>query len=280
MTSEVFELVASDDVRFFVNKSILASQSKPFRDATSGPWKEATERKIDLKDWDSDTVARLVEFLYTRNYDYPDPTPLRSDSESAGPTERIHEEDAPSVIDSRRPLTPLRDCLRRSLPPAEVAPITDSMRLEPFDPVNYDFRKVLLSHAMVYALAHYKSVEFLRTLALKRLLLTLLKLHPLQHASHISKNIVDFTSYVYDNTDSLSSSEEPLRNLTAHFVALNFVAFQSEPRGASLVAEGGDFVRDLMAKLCRRLSDPEGVSWVGVRSEKLYISGIEVSVLS
>lgn len=280
MTSEVFELVANDDVRFFVHKDILASQSKPFREATSGLWKEAAERRIDLKDWDSDTVARFVEFLYIGNYGYPDPTPLNPCPEPAGgdpEPDQTEEVDDASVLDRDRPLTPLEDCLRQSLPPDEEEPITDSERLDPFDPTNYDFEDILLAHAKVYALANYKSVDTLRTLALKQLLLTLLRLHPIQPASHISMNIVDFVSYVYANTDYLSHSEEPLRKLTSHFIAHNFAAFQTEPRAVELVAQGGDFVKDLMAKVCRRLPDPEGVFWAGGR-RKGYISAIKVSI--
>lgn len=282
MTSEVFELVANDDTQFFVNRDILASQSKPFKEATLGPWKEAAERRIDLKDWDSDTVARLVEFLYIRNYSYPDPTPLTSDPEPTGgdpgPAKTEEKKEDASVLDRDRPLTPLEDCLRQSLPPDEEDPITDSERLERCDPTDYDFQEILLAHAKVYALANYKSVDTLRTLALKRLLLTLSRLHPIQPASHISMNIVDFASYVYTNTDYLSHSEEPLRKLTSHFIALNFAAFQTEPRAVELVAQGGDFVKDLMAKVCRRLPDPEGALWAGGRSGKGYVSGIKVSI--
>lgn len=282
MTSEVFELVASDDVRFFVNKAILASQSKPFREATSGPWEEASKRMIELKDWDSDTVARLVEFLYLRNYDYPDPTPLKPAPEQAGGAPepaQMGGEDATSMLDRHRSLTPLEDCLRKSLPPGEEVSITDSERLDPFDPADYDFHDILLAHAKVYALANYKSVDTLRTLALKRLRLTLSRLHPLQSASHVLINIVDFASYVYANTDCLSNSQEPLRKLTSQFIALNFGVFQTEPRAVELVAQGGDFVKDLMAKICRRLSDPRGVYWTGGSSKMRYISGVHVCIV-
>ncbi|KAL0635221.1 hypothetical protein Q9L58_005867 [Maublancomyces gigas] len=277
MTSEVFELVASDDVRFFINKAILASQSKPFEQATSGPWEEASKRMIELKDWDSDTVARLVEFLYLRNYDYPDPTPLKPAPEPAGGAPepaQMEGEDATSMLDRHRPLTPLEDCLRKSLPPDEDISITDSERLDPFDPNDYDFQDILLAHAKVYALANYKSVDTLRALALKRLLLTLSRLNPLQPASHILINIVDFASYVYANTDCLSNSQEPLRKLTSQFIALNFGVFQTEPRAIELVAQGGDFVKDIMGKISRRLSDPGGVYRTGGSSKMRYISGV------
>lgn len=282
MTSEVFELVANDDVRFYVNKDILASQSKPFREATSGTWKESTDRRIDLQDWDSDTVARLVEFLYVQNYPYPDPTPFGdpeptgSDPEATKPTDEATDSD----LDSSRPLTPLGECLREFIPPDQDAPITDEERLENFDPADYDYEDILLAHAKVYALANYKSVDTLRILALKRLLLALCRLHPIQPASHISLNIVDFASYVYANTDHLMRSEEPLRKLTSQFIALNLAAFQTEPKAVELVAKGGDFVKDIMAKICRRIPEPEGGITTGGRSKNKYISGIKVYILS
>lgn len=288
MTSEVFELVTKDDVHFYVNKDILASQSKPFREATTGCWKEATEHRIDLKDWDSDTVARLVEFLYIRDYPYPDPTPLVSKGEPTNEDPDSINKDpgsgAPpakgptSELDHSRPLTPFNEYLEKSLPPTKDPPATDEERLEPFDPEDYNYEEVLLAHAKVYALANYKSVDTLRALALKRLLLALWRLHPIVPASHISMNIVDLANYVYANTDDLVNSEEPLRKLTSHFIALNLAAFQTEPKAVELMAQGGDLVKDLMAKICRRIPEPEGCLWGGGHSKKGYISGIRVSI--
>lgn len=273
MTSEVLELVASDEQRFFVHQAILTSQST---------FEITSERTINLRSWDSNTVARLVEFLYCRNYDYPDPAPLgprveHSLSEPLPPAQGGSE-----VTDHRRPLTPLADCSGSSLP-LDEPPRTDAQRLHPFHPPDYDLGGMLLVHAKVYALASSKSIIPLQTLSLRRLLLVLLRLHPLQPKSHTLKNIVDFASFVYAsnisvNIDYLTGSEEPLRKLTSQFIALNFVAFQSEQRAVELIAEGGDLVVDVMAKVCRRLSDPVGVSWPGGHSEKevRYISGIKV----
>lgn len=273
MTSEVFELLAGDDQRFFVHKAILNSQSTSFQ--------ESSKHMIDLSDWDSDTVARLVEFLYCRNYDYPDPTPLKTRAEKSLSEPLPAATLVGEVTDNRRPLTPFQDCLG-SILPLDEAPITDAERLHQFDSSDCDFEGNLLAHAKVYALANSKSILTLQNLALQRLLLTLSRLHPLQPDSHISKNIVAFASYVYAsnlsvNTDFLASSEEPLRKLTSQLIALNFAAFQSEPQAVDLIAHGGDLVRDVMAKLCRRLSDPVGVSWTGGRKgEVKYISGIKV----
>lgn len=288
MTSEIFELIAGDDVRFFVNKDILASQSEPLREATTGPWAEVTEQKINLKDWDSDTVARLVEFLYIRDYTYPDPLPLTPKTvlASGDPTvnspvsPRKPEPEPASQPDTFRPMTPPSEWLNTTTSQASdglaSGPVSDAERLELFPPAEHDFGDVLLAHAKVYALANYKSVDLLRTLACKRLHLVLSRLHPLEPGSHVAVNIVDFVSYVYANTDTLLSSEEPLRKITAQFVALNLTAFQTEPQAVELVGRGGDFVKDLMGKVCRRLPDPDGYFWSASRSPKGYISNVKV----
>lgn len=75
------ELLAhARESRYFVHAKILVSQSQPFHDALVGNWKEATERKVDLHDWDGDTVGRLVEFLYRGNYGYPPPAALSTNN--------------------------------------------------------------------------------------------------------------------------------------------------------------------------------------------------------
>lgn len=284
MTSEVLELVANDDQRFFVHKAILTSQSTSIE--------IPSERTIDLGDWDSDTVARLVEFLYCRNYDYPDPAPLGPHAEHSLSEPPPPIQVASEATDHRRPLTPLPDCLGSTLL-LDEAPRTDEQRLHRFHPSDYDFGGILQAHAKVYALASSKSIVPLQTLALRRLLLILVRLHPLQPKSRTVKDIVDFASVVYEsklsvNTGYLVRAEEPLRKLTSQFIALNFVAFQSEPRAVEVIVDGGELVKDVMAKVCRRLSDPAGVSWPGGHREEevrtgghreeeiRYISGIKV----
>lgn len=268
-------------MRFFVHKDILISRSKPFQEAITGEWQEALERRIQLKDWDSDTVARLVEFLYVDGYTYPDPSPIGPERAPAETNPKPAETAAGDVepqLDSNRPLTPLSVCFQRDLPPDTVVASNDKQRLDRFDPAVYDFGQVLLAHAKVYALANYKGIDALRTLALKRLYLTLARLHPLRPSSRILINMVDFATYVYANTDQLSRSEEPLRKTTSQFLALNLAAFHTEPQAVELMAQGGDLVKDLMAKICRSLPDPEGVFWAGGYLLTRYISGIKVSI--
>lgn len=154
-----------------------------------------------------------------------------------------------------RPLTPLVECVVGALAPRDHPCISDITWLEGIDTTDFDFEETFLAHAKVYALAHYKSIDALKALAQERLSRILLKLHPMGPNPHLAINIVNLATYVYSNTDSLSNSEEPLRNIISQFVALNFAAWQRDSRSLEMMCSGGDFVRDVLSKLCRRLGD-------------------------
>lgn len=286
IASDVFELTAQGQLRFFVHKDILASQSQPFQNATSGFWKEGSDRRIILEDWDGDTVGRLVEFLYTGDYQYPDPelVSLGNTSQTVSGEGSRHKPPASlglrdfssdPVVDLERPLTPLNRCLRYGLSDGGV---TDPKSLEYFEPSEYDYKEVLLTHAKVYALAHYKSVNLLRSLALKRLLMTLSRISPVQASSHIALNVIDLVNYVYAHTDALASTEEPLRRLVSQFAALNFTALHTRDEMAEFIAEGGDFVKDLMAKVCRRLKVVENGPEIDSKTCR-FVSNIRVCII-
>lgn len=270
---------------FHVHKDILTSQSQVFRAASTGIWKESTERKIDLEDWDGETVGRLVEFLYTGNYQYPNPeqiSPGQQTSEEGffqvetlqvgQETIQPQQKSPESRQYTSRPLTPLSKCLHMSLPQDQDSPETDAAKLEKFDPSCYDYKEALLSHAKVYVLAHYKSIDSLQTLALQRLLMTLSRINPINPYSHIALNIVDLVSYVYSNTDNPANSEEPLRRLISQFVALNFSALQTKEEVMELMGEGGDFVKDVMSKIGRVLRA------LAVNPDIRFVSNIQVSI--
>lgn len=272
-------------MRFFVHKDILASQSQPFQNATSGAWKEGSDRKIILEDWDGDTVGRLVEFLYTGDYQYPDPEPVFLEDTTEVPEEGARHKPPASLAprdtssdsaDPERPLTPLNRCLRYGLLDGDGG--TDPKALEYFEPSRHDYKEALLAHAKVYALAHYKSVNHLRSLALKRLLMTLSRLSPVQTSSHIALNIIDLVNYVYAHTDALASTEEPLRRLVSQFAALNFTELVSKDEMAEFIAEGGDFVKDLMGKVSRRLKVVENGPTTDTKVDR-FVSNIRVCVI-
>lgn len=279
MASDIIELTARGQSRFLVHKDILASQSQPFRNAVSGVWKESTERKINLDDWDKDTVGRLVEFLYTGNYSYPDPDPASvvSDRTPAAVRARSLRDRSPDESSRSRPLTPLEQCLPRCFTENRK---TDAERLSGFAPEHHEYREPLLAHAAVYALACYKDIHPLQCLALRRLVMTLSAISPVRGNARLPPGIIDVVRYVYAHTDALRSSEEPLRRVVAQFAALNFPALQTKPEFAELLTEGGDFVTDLMAKVSRRLVAAEkglGVSVGGAAAPRRFVARIRVS---
>lgn len=247
MSSPIFALVAKDDVSFFVHKDILDHHSQQFKDATSGPWQESLERKILLPDWDAMTVGRLVQFMYTGDYKYPDP------SQGNDPLTPVEEEGSvPAAPEPRRSgaLTPFAECVQDTV--RENAGQLTTW-LESVDTANFDFGETFLAHAAVYALAQYKSIAALKALAHGRLSRTLLMLHPLGRNPHLAANIISLAVYVYANTDSLANSEEPLRRTVSQYVALNFAEWQDEPAAVQMMCAGGDFARDVLQKICRRL---------------------------
>lgn len=295
ITSDTVELIVDDgQLRFLVHKDILAAQSEPFRTATTGEWREATEGKINLVGWDGDTVGRLVEFLYTGDYTYPEPMPLEKqgqqdlkapesspshpkDGTDTGETVRADSPSRESLLYSTRPLTPLNEQCRNDTPNTNGPKPDAAVVLGTFDPADHDYKEVILSHAKVYALAHYKSITPLRTLALGRFKTALYRLHPIQPNSHSASTVAHLARYVYGNTDYLANSEEALRRVVSSFVAMNILALQTTKGGViDLVGEGGDLAKDIMAKVCRLFRGLERSTTI---SEFRFVSDIRVCIL-
>lgn len=295
MSSDIVELLANGgESRFFIHKDILTSQSAPFRDALTGEWKEASERKIDLGDWDSATVGQMIQFLYRGSYHHPSPTPISPEGSPAllkvkpAPHQPLVASDEPPS-DTTRPLTPVKDCLRRflSVPEDDGEPAVTHLE------GRYDYGDALLSHAKVYHLAHYKAIDALRMQALRHLLDFLSRIDPMEDSSGSDNaaGIVSLARYVYDNTDHLENHEEPLRRLISHFIASNFLALRSTSYLAQMLGEGGDIVVDVMDNLHRGTSvslnpicsDPGGtryISNISVRRSLQSLSPHEAKLVS
>lgn len=210
-----------------------------------------------------------MEFLYTDNYEYPDPTQLEpgktTGKEGAGPRRRSGGTASEARynewgMNQNRPLAPLSQCLDPSLQ-REKKDVDGEARLKEFELSghDYDYGPVLLAHAKVYALAQYKGIFTLKALSLERLLMTLMSIDSIQTGWHyqITINIVELLRYVYSHTDSPKKSEEPMRKIVSQFAALNFRDLQTREMG-ELMSEGGDLVKDLMGKVCRMLADSDG----------------------
>lgn len=148
---------------------------------------------------------------------------------------------------SERPLTPLSECFSTSLDlPAELSAAAQPTS---FDPTEYNFEEVFLTHAKIYALALKLEIEALCALAIRRLLRTLVDIGSVGANSPVKGSFIALARYTYSST---SNSEDPLRRIVSQFAALNFTALQSQ-KLRELIREGGDFASDLMEKASRRL---------------------------
>lgn len=248
MSTAIVELVAKNNVSFFVHKGILDHHSQPFKDATSGPLTESVRHRFLLQDWDEATVGRLVQFMYTGNYRYPGPGP---DDELISPVEE-EEGIEPNRPEPRRggTLTPLNEYVNDGVLGQADPIMCDAEWLERVNVNLFDFEEVFLAHVSVYTLAHNQSIAVLKELSYERLSRTILQLHPLGPNPYLAENIVNLATYVYAN---LIDEEEPLRILVSQFVGSNFTRWHEDPAAVKMMCNGGDFIRDVLRKICRRL---------------------------
>ncbi|KAL0633090.1 hypothetical protein Q9L58_008046, partial [Maublancomyces gigas] len=288
LSSETLEILAqSGEKKFFVHGDILAAQSEPLRKIVEGVQDGSTSQKIDLQEWDGDTVGRFVEFLYVGHYQAPSPT----QPSSVGPGSTVSEDgayqqgaDTPTTSQSVRPgmsrsvstETIQSNWTASPVGPRPLTPLwrfdlelqnhsdqnlergrLEMLGLRSCDPAICGYGEVLLAHARVYSLAQNQKVEALQKLAYKRLLSTLLSVGSVEPGSQVVVDFIDLLRYVYSHTVSSGSSEEPLQNIVSQFAALNFPALQSRDEMTGLIREGGKLASDLMGKVCKRLVNSE-----------------------
>ncbi|KAF5680539.1 hypothetical protein FDENT_8361 [Fusarium denticulatum] len=61
-------IVTCDGQEFKAHRVILSAHSKCFAKALTGDWKESSERKIDIKDFDPSIVEAMLRFVYSFEY--------------------------------------------------------------------------------------------------------------------------------------------------------------------------------------------------------------------
>lgn len=292
LSSETLEIVASGEKRFFVHSDILAAHSGPLKETTEAARDRAEQagRKINLQEWDGDTVGRFVEFLYVGHYQAPSPTrqpsvaapdPAASDDDDTyqrsvdtpgtsysvwtGTVQSDTTETGPGWTASPpgpRPLTPLSQFglkLESDPNPNMRQEALEKFGLRAFHPAVCSYGAVLLAHAKVYSLAQNQEVEALRDFSYKHLLSVLLGIGPIEPGWRVVVDIINLLRYVYSHTVPAEDAEEPLQNIVSQFAALNFPALQNRDEMAELIREGGKLASDLMDKVCKRLVHSESL---------------------
>lgn len=273
-----------------MHSDILAAHPGPLRDTV-----EQAGPRINLQDWDGDTVGRFVEFLYVGHYQAPSPTrqpsvaapepapsdddnddddddtyrlgantPTTSQSVRPGTAQSDATETGPgwAAPPGPRPLTPLCQFgleLNSDPNPNMKREVLEMFGLRTFNPAVCDYGDALLAHAKVYSLAQNQEVEALRKLAFQHLLSVLLGIGAVEPGWRVVVDIIHLLRYVYSHTVPAEDSEEPLQKIVSQFAALNFPALQSRDEMTELIREGGKLTSDLMDKVCKRLVHSESL---------------------
>ncbi|KAL9076802.1 MAG: hypothetical protein Q9161_000787 [Pseudevernia consocians] len=134
-TRPTFEIVAGPTHTSFVAHASVLEKAEKLKVVIRGKWKDSIDRRIVLEDWDGASVSRLLELLYTGDYESPcpaeDPQPEAKASEVRGPETSVPSSwdvEAPrsapkseNATGSQRSLIPLADNSSSKTDP-ELAP--------------------------------------------------------------------------------------------------------------------------------------------------------------
>lgn len=269
-------LVPNDtEERFLVHANLLASQSECLGSLIKN-MPEGPQPELDIGSWDSATVGRFIEFVYTGDYHCPDPVPLETPAatpeggsilgrgeevaEIQPPTEPVQDSEAeeprqqywlPRPQSQPRKLVPIVEMFAPGiLNPNPKLSAAESFARKYFHPAQHDFEEVFLAHAKIYAVARNLEVEDLCILALQRFLRTLVNIGPVPLGSVLVSNFVDLARFVYA---VIAKDQDPFKDLVSQFAALNFTSMQT-PEMTKLIRGGGNFASDLMEKISMALT--------------------------
>ena len=285
MTSRIIKVIAGPDRKCFLAHADILSKSDHFRTQINGKWQDSKKNCIVLEDWEEDTVARLIAWLYTGDYKSPFPTIVEQPEKVESGDDTLREEwsttgDKGSLPDCQAAFegptyqarqkysrteeqeyahylanSLMKVCNGESGADSEYKPTYEQELRAWFehsasaknDFHHYDYEQALLAHAKLYTLANYTLLPDLQALT-KHRLQTILDTYSPQIT-----NIVLLARYVYENSTKPESSKEPLRHLVSTFVGkIVFAGFSGEGADA-LLEEGGDFVIDVCAAARREM---------------------------
>jgi hypothetical protein len=232
--SSDFDTIKTADGDEYKIQSELIRQNPFFKAAFSGGFKEAEEKTVKLEE-DSETIARLIEYLYTG--DYPIPEPIAKIDEDKG--EESSQSSSLEANDVTRPEADLSNAnngwsiyLEQSTP---TNPATENLK----------YIGVFLCHVKLYGAAKRLGFEALVKLCLTRFLNELKTFHSLAE-THVS-DVTELVDYVYSTEEFIK--KDPIRVLTVRFVSENFADMRRSKEYnllEDLIANGGCFARELL----------------------------------
>lgn len=244
------------------------------------------EQTIRWTEWDNASVEKFIQWLYTKEYTCPYPTPIAWPvEENAGGDRQIEISQAPSnahaalaQMDDTKPNTDATE-----EPPAKkqkILPVKDltwsgtnsapkSSQAEDFDkwpgyqlwsPQQLDYSAPFGTHAELYLMGCRYFLDDLRSMAWSRLRAMLVTIGRPLPGSPVIANIMALILAFYDKLGDPVGDEEPLKALLTTFVAHNFTAFEAsgiEDWATSDNEVAREFVPDLMAKLMLKVKELE-----------------------
>lgn len=281
-----FEILAGPDHTSFLAHAGVLEKSEKFNALVHGGWKDTAEQNVMLEDWDPETVGRLLEWLYTGDYEscYPvDAQPVAERPDSGASKSSVpsnpdveHYQDKPkseSANRLQRPVTPLTDIYFRKAKPGLVTRNAEAFKQWAakctLTPCDFDFEARLLEHAKLYALADYMLLPTLQAEVFQRFkeLLVFISAPTYNRTigftfpslstadTSIFCKISTLVRYIYANTTRLESEEEPLRELISAFAALHYDQFSDDDMDLlRSTEEGWEFSGDLHDKMQRNQS--------------------------
>ncbi|KAJ5548311.1 hypothetical protein N7513_005545 [Penicillium frequentans] len=230
-----------------------------------GSWKERGSDWVDLSDFDEHTIECALSYFYAR--DYPSSTfahtmdpklnhGTKEESHETFVSEHVHtdsseEDNVPDELTKEdlinRPLTPIENLIKpttRAVPSAATARTPSTTK-----DLSQSLATEALTHAKVYAFAHVYQVLELEDFALHRLAKVLITLQDKEF--EMLPQLAEAIRVIYRKTPK--DCNNPATNLMSQFVAMRFNWLIGDHLYA-LMAEGGDFAKDVSYKLARRLS--------------------------
>ena len=258
-------------MHFIAHASVL-EQSDNLKAVIRGEWKDSLERKIVLEDWDAASVGRMLQWLYTGDYNAPNPKVPSSFVEN-------HHQVPKSAAAAKHPkystraLTPFAN-LRFSMLPLP-AKRTESEKCETwmqkFGDARYDmdYEPTLLAHAKLYVLANYMLLPGLQAFTFERLHNLLSTMSPIEMDKPVMSNLVNLIEYIQATTTRPDDGEEPLHRLITTFIAYNFSQFDDDDGEVQrLMNQNRDFAKDVLVKVRNIMEDMQRES-AGLRRDIL-----------
>lgn len=220
-------------------------------------WKEAKDKSVELHTWDMDTVTKMVQWLYTDDYDNPLPKtfiPETDESRSKGMTD-------PTCMIIPTPVPTGEVALREA--EANLSKISqdgngclafNKMHIQDVKP-----QASLMNQAKVYAIAEYAQLPGLTRLASERFYILLDYIGRCTITEMVAEDMVDIVQYVNAHTRARTGSkleqEDVLRKHILSFVGA-YVKYFKGPKSLAMIWTGGDLAADIWSKTTKLSSSP------------------------